>query len=194
VTRTPPWPIDHADVLSQARFIVWELEGGKFGVDVTHDPRDRGKETKAGLTWRCYSEDFLRLPKGTKCRYAQFAALTLEDVVTVILEVFGFQTSIFRIEHPHVRLATLYFAINAGADDAVPALQRAAGVTADGVIGPVTLRAVNTHADPQLLVAGILDARYQKAARVCVATPSQLAFLHGWCVRFGRILRWRAVR
>ncbi len=190
--RTAPWPITGADILGQVRFITWELEGGKFGVGVTTDARDRGKETKAGLTWRCYSEDFLRLPRGSKCPYARFAALTLDDVVDVLLEVFGLRTNLFRVEHPHVRLATLDFAINAGADDAVPALQRAVGVRADGVIGPVTLRAVNMHPDPGLVVAGILDVRYQKAARVCVATPSQLAFLHGWTVRFGRVLRWRA--
>ena len=94
MTRTPPWPIDGPELLTQIRWIVWALEGGdRVGTTLTHAPTDRGRETIAGLTWRCYSEDYLRLATGQRCPLEQFQALTLDDVVTVLMEVFALRTN-----------------------------------------------------------------------------------------------------
>lgn len=186
-----PWPIDRDDLTSQIRFIVWELEGGnRFGTTVTTSTHDRGRETIAGLTWRCYSEDYLHLPRGQRSPIADFQRLTLDDVVTVMAEVFALRTNLWRIRDARLRLAVVDFAINAGADDAVPALQRAAGVAADGIFGPETQAAVNAG-DAEVLRERVFDARYQKAGRVVLAQRDQLANLNGWLVRFGRVLTWR---
>lgn len=187
---TAPWPLDRDDLTSQVRFIVWELEGGKFGATVTSAPHDRGQQTVAGLTWRCYSEDYLHLPKGQRCPIADFEKLSLDDVVTVLAEVFALRTNLWPIRDALLRLAVVDFAINAGVDDAIPALQRAAGVAADGICGSETLQAVNAG-DPALLRDCIFAERYEKAARVVLADRDQLANLHGWLVRFGRVLTWR---
>lgn len=190
--RTAPWPIDGPELLTQVRWIVWRLEGGdRYGTTLTHRPTDRGRETIAGLTWRCYSEDYLRLPKRTRCPIEDFQRLTLDDVVTVMLEVFALRTNLWKILDPRVRLAVVDYAINAGADDAIPALQRAAGIAADGIFGPGTEYAVNA-ADPERLREHVMDERYQKAARVVIADHSQLANLWGWMTRFGKVLKWRA--
>lgn len=191
--KTAPWPVDREDLTSQVRWVVWHLEGGdRYGVTVTVGAHDRGGETIAGLTWCCYSEDYLRLPHGQRCPLAAFQALTLDDVVSVMTEVFALRTNLWRIADARLRLATVDFAINAGADDAVPALQRAAGVTADGQFGPESLAAVN-EADPDVLRERVMDERYQKAAKVVLANRDQLANLLGWTVRFGKVLRWRPI-
>lgn len=189
--KTAPWPIDGPDLASQIRFIVWSLEGGdRYGVKLTLAAHDRGRETIAGLTWRCYSEDFLRLPRGERCPIAAFQQLTLDDIVQVMTEVFALRTNLWQIANPRLRLAVIDFAINAGADDAIPAVQRAAGVKADGIFGPASVQAVNAG-DPDALREHVMDQRYQKAARQVVASRDQLANLNGWIVRFGRVLRWR---
>ena len=190
--KAAPWPLTGSDLLSQVRWIVWALEGGdRYGADVTTQAHDHGGATIAGLTWRCYSEDYLRLARGERCPLEDFRKLTLDDVVHVLLEVFALRPGLWKIRDPRLRLAVVDYAINAGADDAIPALQRAAGVHVDGIFGPDTERATNAG-DPDRLRELVLDDRYQKAARVVVADRDQLANLVGWIRRFGQILRWRA--
>ncbi len=186
-----PWPIDRDDLTSQIRYIVWELEGGRqVGTTLTTAPHDRGAETIAGLTWRCYSEDYLRLPRGKPCPIEDFQRLTLDDVVAVLAEVFALRTALWRVRDARLRLAVVDFAIHAGTDDAIPALQRAAGVTADAIFGPETQQAVNVG-DAGLLRERVMAARYEKAARVVLADRDQLANLLGWLERFGKVLTWR---
>jgi lysozyme family protein len=63
-------------------------------------------------------------------------------------------------------------------------IQQALGITADGVIGPITVAAIN-GADP---VSLLLAAReYAKAHRleVCARRPDQKQFLAGWLLRDG---------
>lgn len=186
-----PWPIDQADLTSQIRWIVWRLEGGdRVGTVVSVNAHDLGRETIAGLTWRCYSEDYLRLPRGQRCPIADFQRLTLDDVVMVMTEVFALRTNLWTIADPRLRLAVVDFAIHAGADDAVPALQRAAGVDPDGDFGRISQATVN-GADADLLRDRVMDQRYQKAAHVVLKDRDQLANLHGWLARFGQVLCWR---
>ncbi|HXO85220.1 MAG TPA: putative peptidoglycan-binding domain-containing protein [Gemmatimonadales bacterium] len=190
MTRAP-WPIAGTDLTSQIRWIVWRLEGGdRYGTTVTTARHDRGRETIAGLTWRCYSEDYLRLPRGQRCPLAQFQALTLDDVVEVMSEVFALRTNLWRIANPRLRLVVIDYAINAGADDAIPALQRAAGVSADGIFGRQTEAAVNAG-DVEALREAVMADRYAKAAREVLRDREQLANLLGWINRFGQVLQWR---
>ncbi len=95
---TAPWPIDtNGNVLAQVRFILFELEGAKFGHRVVDNPLDRGGRTLSGLTWKTYSQDYLRMKPGELCPRAAFDALSLDDVVDVILELFAMRPGIARI-------------------------------------------------------------------------------------------------
>lgn len=188
---TAPWPITGSDLLSQVRWIVWELEGAKFGHYPAARAHDLGGRTLSGLTWRTYSEEYLRLPTGTLCPQADFDALTLDDVVDVMLELFAMRTNIHRIADPRLRFAVLDFAVNAGADDAIPALQRGLGVHADGILGRDTEGALGQCESYDALREWVMDERYQKAGRVVVKRHDQLGNLQGWLSRFGRVLRWR---
>ncbi len=189
-----PWPLNaNGDVLEQCRFIVFELEGAKFGHRVVDNTHDRGGRTLSGLTWKTYSQDYLRMKSGELCPQAEFDALSLDDVVEVILELFAMRPGIARIVDARLRFAVLDFAVHAGTDDAIPALQRALGVQADGHIGRDTLGALDRHPNPRALWASVLDQRYQKAGREVVKHPAQAAFLDGWLSRFGRVLQLGAV-
>jgi len=78
-------------------------------------------------------------------------------------------------------------AVNSGPGTAARLLQQAAGVTPDGVLGPVTLAAVAAR-DPRELTEDFLWLRGEFFADLARRVPSQRAFLPGW------ILRLTAVR
>ena len=64
--------------------------------------------------------------------------------------------------------------------------QRALGVTADGIIGPKTLAALN--ASPASAVfAKLRDARLRSYSAIVAAKPGQMRFYNGWCNRTNRI-------
>jgi lysozyme family protein len=184
-----PWPLDPlGSAIDQVRWICWEFEGAKFGHKVIDHPKDPGGRTLSGLTWKTYSLEYLKRPD--LCPVEDFDALTLDDVVRVMVELFAMRPRIWEIADPTLRLVVLDFAIHAGAhDDAIPALQRAIGVKPDGHIGRDTLAAIARHLNPRLIAAAVLDDRYRKAGRVVTATPAKLTFLNGWIDRFGRLLR-----
>ena len=188
-----PWPLNPlGDVVDQARYIVWNFEGADLGHHVVDNPRDPGGRTLSGLTLLTYSREFLRLPAPRLADVAEFDALSLDDVVHVIAEVFAMRTGVWQIGDAALRLAVLDFAVHAGADDAIPALQRGLGVVADGILGRDTLAVLERHPKPRALVAAVMDERYQKAGRVVIKRPASLGFLNSWLHRYGRVLRLTA--
>ena len=72
--------------------------------------------------------------------------------------------------------------VNMGLVQAVKLLQRAAGVTADGQVGPKTLTAINASDPAQFLEACREQARafYTHLAEI---NPGQRQFLKGWLAR-----------
>lgn len=62
-------------------------------------------------------------------------------------------------------------------------LQRAIGVTADGFIGPLTLRAINSHRNPAALLEKTREAARTHYRRIVERRPSQAEFLDGWLAR-----------
>jgi lysozyme family protein len=186
-----PWSTTGVDILSQTRRIVWDHEGGQYGTEPHVHPKDAGGRTRAGLTWRCYSQDFLRMPQGELCPVEQFDALTLDDIVDVMLEVFGLRTNVYRIEDPRIRFAVLDAAILFGAPRAAMFLQAAVKVQADGIIGVQTLLTVNRHPEPDLVVERIVCSRNERHVSRVLEKPDQIAFLLGWINRGRKVLTWR---
>lgn len=79
---------------------------------------------------------------------------------------------------PAVKFDLFDFAVNSGARTAVKALQKAVGETADGILGPLTLQAV------QSMPADRLRLRFA-AARLLHMTEAHTwpAYGRGWCRR-----------
>jgi lysozyme family protein len=177
--RYPP------DVLSQTRFIVEQFEGG-----ISDHPSDRGGLTRYGVTLRLFAA-FLRLPVNAPRVREQFDALTRDDAYGVIAEMFAMRPNLHVIRDPRLRFAVLDYAVNSGDRTAIKALQQAAGVEADGILGRITESAVNSHPDPDWLRERVMDARYQHLGRIVVRDRTQLAFLVGWLIRLGRVAAWR---
>lgn len=71
-------------------------------------------------------------------------------------------------------------------------VQQLLGVTADGIVGPKTLEALNSHPDPRKLFTQIWVARYQFLVGITKSDPTQKKFLNGWlnrlsCIQYGSL-------
>ena len=114
-------------------------------------PKDPGGETNLGVTKRVY-EEF----GGTK----DMKDLTVEDVAPIYKK--SYWDRVKGDELPAgLDLCVFDFGVNAGTGRAAKYLQNLVGATADGAIGPATLRTVNAYVQVEGLGATI-DA-YQSA-------------------------------
>lgn len=78
--------------------------------------------------------------------------------------------------------AAFDFAVNSGVKRAARALQRVAGVTMDGTVGPSTLAAVNRH---RSLIDPLCDVRFLFLRGL----PTFKVFGRGWTVRVADVRR-----
>ena len=139
--------------------IAWLVD--RFERGHSNDPTDRGGETFHGVTLTAYRDVNPRA--------------TLEDLrraITSLPAAHSFfevwlcgKHRLDEVADPALRLAVLDYAINSGPRTAIKALQRGAGVTADGVFGPQTAAAVNHARDPRTLRDGLLAARLRLLAK-----------------------------
>ena len=135
---------------------------------------DPGGETMWGVTARVarasgYAGDMKALPRDSaaaiyKARYwAPVCAESLPD---------------------EVRFEVFDAAVNSGVDQAVRWLQRAAGVTDDGVVGPMTLAAVH-GAEPMRLAVMFNGERLE----MMTSLPTWGSFGRGWARRIAANLK-----
>ena len=126
--------------------MILHHEGGY----VNH-PKDPGGETNLGVTKRVWEEH-----GGTK----DMKDLTVEDVAPIYKK--SYWDRVKGDELPAgLDLCVFDFGVNAGTGRAAKYLQNLVGATADGAIGPATLRTVNAYVQVEGLAATI-DA-YQSA-------------------------------
>jgi len=87
---------------------------------------------------------------------------------------------------PAVALAVMDYAVNSGTSRSAKTLQKVVGATADGAIGPNTLKKVNAavEADGENAVAqAIVMERVGFLCRLVKNKPEMIVFLHGWMKR-----------
>jgi lysozyme family protein len=103
-------------------------------------PNDPGGETKYGISKRAYPQ-------------VDIKTLTLADAKAIYRRDYWDRAQCDKLPH---NIAYLVFdcAVNSGIGQAIRFLQRAVGVADDGVMGPVSVNAVNR------MESGSLDARF----------------------------------
>lgn len=154
-----------------------DFEGG----DSNH-PLDHGGLTHYGLTLLTFRE-YKRSGTG-----AELLALSRDQVVDIITELFVLKPGLWRIADPWLLFAVVDFAINAGQRTAVKALQRALGVDQDGLFGTATEYALK-QARPDKVFRCLMAERFEHYARIVAFDASQRVFLKGWVARAATILR-----
>lgn len=147
---------------------VLSSEGG-----YNDDPADPGGETKWGISKRSYPN-------------LDIAALTRQDAIDIYYTDFWVRT--FGDELP-VAIAYQVFdaAVNHGIGNALRWMQRAVGVADDGLIGPVTLQAVNKAKEDDMDLLFNAE-RLEFYAKLKAGDR----FWRGWVNRSARNLRFAA--
>lgn len=141
---------------------VLEHEGG-----YVNDPDDLGGETKFGISKRTYPH--LDIP-----------SLTREQAIAIYLDDYWHAAGCEQLP-PAVAVALFDASVQHGVRKATQMLQRLLGVTADGVVGPITASKAK-RADAAQLVHDFLVARadlYHLLANM----KSQAKFYRGWISR-----------
>lgn len=113
--------------------LVIGAEGG-----YVNDPRDPGGETKFGISKRAYPG-------------VDIKSLTLEAARAIYLKDYWQAACCDRLPEP-LGIALFDSAVNQGVRQAISLLQRALGVSPDGILGNLTIAAANAIKPDDLLV------------------------------------------
>lgn len=146
------------------------------GSEYTDRPNDRGGPTKYGITqrsWEDYCRRAMLVPAGSVRNLTETQARGFYDA--------QFIKPLAWIKNGELLVLVVDCAVNHGPSRAIQWVQQAAGVDADGFVGPVTQSAVNSR--PFDVHAGVLKRRFEFYAELVTDDPKQLEFLRGWISR-----------
>lgn len=161
---------------------VIDREGG-----YVDNPADGGGPTKYGVTIATLSSW-----RGYECTAADVEGMTRDEARLILTERYLIEPGIGRIKDGNLRLTVLDAAVHHGPRQAVRFLQRAIAVPDDGVIGNVTLAAVETLAEPRTIARRFLAERTRFFGRIISGNltdadkdgiPDNAEFAAGWLDR-----------
>lgn len=151
---------------------VMRWEGG-----FVNDPLDRGGATNRGVTQRTY--DAWRTRKGADLR--SVADMDPSELYQIYLERYWNPVKCRAFASP-LDLALFDSAVQHGAGRTAKWLQELLDVTADGVVGPVTIEAASRQPVHDL-TAAYLDRRQRFYRAIVANDPTQKRFEKGWANR-----------
>lgn len=163
MNETTPYP---KTFLAALKFTL-ASEGG-----YVNDANDRGGETNHGISAAQYPD-------------LDIKSLSQNDTIQIYYQDY-WQAN--RCNEWPAPLACALFdtAVLMGADDAIPYMQQALGVSADGLIGPQTLRAANACIE-QTTVEAFLSYRAKHHVNDCINNRNQYKYIRGWLLRTYRL-------
>ena len=138
----------------------------------TNNPYDRGGLTNMGIS-------LADLPHGSNVN--DIKNLTVDQAKAIYQDKYWDACKCSRLPGP-VAAAVMDTAVTCGAGTAAKILQASLGVTADGLVGPITLAAAN-KANPTKLALDIIKARHDHNAASVHASPALRVFEDGWMNR-----------
>lgn len=166
-----------ADFLTAVKYVI-ENESSEF----VNDPDDLGHATKFGITQETLAT-FRQLPVSVE----DVKGLT-EDEAKRIYEAFYWQPlGCYPLISQAVATAMLDCAVLDGVVTCAKWAQRAAGVSADGHIGPATQAALNA-VDFRRFLATFIPEVQNHYVDIAIANPVQIKFLKGWLARSQRLI------
>jgi lysozyme family protein len=140
----------------------------------SNNPQDQGGETKYGISKRSYSK-------------LDIKNLTRDQAKQIYYVDFWTKSKCEDIVDENIAVKLFDLAVHSGIQQANRLIQRAlraAGeqVVEDGIIGPITLAAIN-KADPTDLLAALKSEAAGLYRLIANANPSQQRFIEGWLNR-----------
>ncbi|MDE6791783.1 MAG: peptidoglycan domain protein [Muribaculaceae bacterium] len=149
------------------------------------DPRDLGGATMCGITLKTFSAWCIanKLPLPTK---DILRAITFQTWKAVVQDLFWLPYHADKIITPQIAYIITDW-IWASGPAVIKHVQRLVGVAPDGIVGPHTIRAINS-ADQQRLFFDIKQRRIQFINDICAARSANNVFRKGWINRLNRII------
>lgn len=141
-------------------------------------PADRGGPTNHGITWRTLTRWLKREPT-----IDEMKSLTTETAHAIYRSFYVVTPRFDRIEDEDLRAQVIDAGVLHGTGWAARRLQECVGVAADGIIGPISVRAINFHGKTNGLGARFLRRRIHRIGRIVQEDSSQLVWLTGWLDR-----------
>lgn len=171
-----------ADYRKIARFIL-SWEGG-----FVNDPKDRGGATNMGVTLKTWKSVGWDIDKDGDIDIEDLKLITKEDVIKgVMVPSFWNKIKGDAICSEPIAAILLDWAWMSGPVNVIRRIQRLLGVKDDGVVGPVTIKAINTK-NAIVLFHEIKQLRVDFYYDIVRRDKSQSRFLQGWLNRLSNIL------
>lgn len=150
-----------------------------------NDPLDKGGATMIGVTIGTYR---------TYCKYkgrktpssTDLKNITYKEWRDIVHTMYWSKWKADLIENQHVANMIVDWVWASGQGIGIKRVQKLLGVTADGIVGPKTLAAVN-DTDPKELFTKVYNARAAHFNAIVKANPSQKKWLKGWMNRINYI-------
>lgn len=146
---------------------------------------DAGGPTMCGVTLSTYA-DYRRRKGISTTTTSDLKGMPYADWLDILRGMFWDKWQADRIDDQSVANMLVDFVWHSGTNG-IKVPQRTLGVTADGVVGPATLSAVN-KAEPRALFARLKTARLDFLEGIVRRNPSQAKFLKGWRNRVNAIV------
>lgn len=186
-----------ARVESIAPFILkWET--GTTGIGLTNeqlfekaklkgfanDPDDLGGATMCGVTFATFT-DYCRRKGYPRPVIVRLKALKYKEWLEILKTMFWDKWKADQINNESIAIILVDWVWGSG-KYGITIPQKAIGVTADGIVGPKTIAAVNAK-DPKQLFDLIRKERLAYIERICRSRPANLKYKKGWLNRLNDI-------
>lgn len=155
---------------------ILKWEGG-----FVNDPDDLGGATNKGVTFKTYK--LYRNRKGLPIpSVGDLKRLSNDEFTDILKTMFWDACRADSIQSQSVANAIVDWAWHSGTTTAAKEIQRVLEVKADGIIGNITLSAINSQS-PLPLFGKIKAARVKYIERICKSRPENQKYYRGWMNR-----------
>lgn len=149
-----------------------------------NDPDDLGGATMCGVTLATFTE-YCRRKGYPRPTIVRLKAIKYKEWLEILKTMFWDKWKADQINNESVALILVDWVWGSG-KYGITIPQKAIGVTADGIVGPKTIAAVNAK-DPKQLFDLIRKERLAYIERICRSRPTNLKYKRGWLNRLNDI-------
>ena len=149
-----------------------------------NDPDDLGGATMCGVTLATFTA-YCRRKGYPQPTIVRLKAITYKEWLEILKTMFWDKWKADQINNESIALILVDWVWGSG-KYGITIPQRAIGVTADGIVGPKTIAAVNAR-DPKQLFDLIRKERLAYIERICKSRPANVKYKKGWLNRLNDI-------
>lgn len=151
---------------------------------IANDAADRGGATMVGVTFGTY-RNYCKRKRLSMPSVSSLSKLPYEEWLEILKTMFWDRWHADSISDQRVAEMLVDWLWTSGSYG-ITIPQRILGVEADGIVGPKTLDAVNSH-NPTELFESLKRERIAYTNRICQSRPANAKFLSGWLRRINSV-------